>query len=147
MAASGVGVHDDCKTRYGLFKSKKIDVKYMIFKLSDDLKQVVIESEGSRANTYDDFVNELKEAGSKKQCRYAVFDCPYVNKAGVSKSKLVFFYWGPEQATIKQKMVYSSSKDVFKAAIDNGLQSIQANEDDELDWKEIEADLISKDRT
>ena len=42
---------------------------------------------------YDDFVDELKEAEQKKECRYGLFDAEYELKDGQRRNKLVFFLW------------------------------------------------------
>jgi len=144
--ASGVGIDDACKERYIKLKQRKENLKYIIYRLSDDRKKIIIDSEGKEDKKYDDFVNELKAAASQGECRYAVFNAEYVKK-DIKKDKVLFFFWAPDNCSIKQKMVYASSKDAFKAAIDNGIQVIQANDDNDLDYKEIEADLIAKDRT
>ena len=43
--------------------------------------------------TYDDFVDQFKEAEGTGQCRYGVFDAEYQTKDGNTKNKLVFFMW------------------------------------------------------
>lgn len=43
--------------------------------------------------TYDDFVNFLKEAEDKKECRYGVYDAEFELKDGQKRTKLVFFLW------------------------------------------------------
>jgi len=43
--------------------------------------------------TYENFVEDLREAEEKRQCRYGVFDAEYKLKDGQSRSKLVFFLW------------------------------------------------------
>ena len=42
---------------------------------------------------YDDFVDELKEAEQKNECRYGLFDAEYELKDGQRRNKLVFFLW------------------------------------------------------
>jgi len=43
--------------------------------------------------TYDNFVEDLKEAEDLRQCRYGVFDAEFKLKDGQSRQKLVFFLW------------------------------------------------------
>ena len=43
--------------------------------------------------TYENFVEELKEAEDLRQCRYGVFDAEYKLNDGQSRQKLVFFLW------------------------------------------------------
>ena len=45
------------------------------------------------AANYDDFVTELKQAESKKECRYGVFDVAFRLPDGSPRNSLVFFLW------------------------------------------------------
>lgn len=47
----------------------------------------------SSGGTYDDFVNDLKEAEDMRQCRYGIYDAQYKLKDGQNRNKLVFFLW------------------------------------------------------
>lgn len=144
--ASGVGIDDKCKERYTKLKQRKENLKYIIYRLSDDHKKIIIESEGTNDKVYEDFVNELKAASALNQCRYAVYNAEYTKK-DIKKDKVLFFFWAPDTCSIKQKMMYASSKDAFKGTLEPGIYVIQANDEGDLDYKEIEADLIAKDRT
>lgn len=68
------------------------------------------------AATYDDFVAELFEAETKKECRYAVFDAAFDLPSGQKRSKLVFFFWSvgyilsgisPKETTFDHDWSYS----------------------------------------
>ena len=41
---------------------------------------------------YQEFLDKLKEAADKKECRYAVYDFKY-EKNNLTNQKLVFFLW------------------------------------------------------
>jgi len=58
---------------------------------------IVICSVCRAAATYDNFVEDLKEAEEMRQCRYGVFDADYKLKDGQSRQKLVFFLWSVVQ--------------------------------------------------
>jgi len=128
-------------------KNKAANLKYIIFKLSEDMKEIDIDKEATGEATFAEFSAHLLAAGKARECRYAVYDAHYTNKAEVKKDKVLFFHWGPDHATIKQKMVYASSKEAFKNALEPGIHVIQCSDDDTLCWEDIEKDLISKDRT
>jgi len=49
--------------------------------------------DGIAGATYENFVEDLKEAEELRQCRYGVFDAEYKLKDGQSRQKLVFFLW------------------------------------------------------
>ena len=43
--------------------------------------------------TYENFLEDLREAEDLRQCRYGVFDAEYKLSDGQSRQKLVFFLW------------------------------------------------------
>lgn len=145
--ASGVSVDDECKTA---FQEVKLGHKYryVIFKLTDDLKQIVVDFKAEPSASYDDFVEKMKEAEKAQECRYAIFDVAYETTAGQPRNKICFFMWSPETAKIKQRMVYSSSKDALKKALGEGIgKEIQANDHGDLELKSVMEIIRSTERT
>jgi cofilin len=141
--ASGVAVCDECKTAFQEIKLGH-KYRYVIFRLSPNLKEIVVEKRAEPSATYDEFVEELKAAEKEKECRYAVFDAEFSTKDGQPRNKIVFFMWSPETSHIKQKMVYSSSKDALKKALGEGIaREIQANDHSDLSWSNV-LDNITK---
>lgn len=150
--ASGIRVHEDCQKE---FLSLKMSSKYhfIIFKLSDSMKEVVVEhAEPAQpgdefAPVYRRFLERMHECKSKKESRFAVIDAAYT-KDGKVKKKIVFVYYSPETASIKQKMVYSSTKDAMVKALGNSSIHVnhQANDDDDLSWDTVEKVLLDKDK-
>jgi hypothetical protein len=43
--------------------------------------------------TYDEFLEDLREAEQKDECRYAIYDYGYTTKSGAAKEKLAFVAW------------------------------------------------------
>lgn len=43
--------------------------------------------------SYNNFVDDLKEAETLRQCRYGVYDAQYTLKDGQNRNKIVFFLW------------------------------------------------------
>jgi len=144
--ASGVQVDAACPTEHGRVKmgykdgdGPTIKNKFVIFKLSDDMKKVVVDVVGEPDKTYDDFEGAL---AANAQPRYAVMDVAFESADGRPQTKLVFFFWCPDDsATIKQKMVYASSKDALKKKLEGLQTEIQANERSELTLGEVEKAL------
>jgi cofilin len=135
--ASGVAVCDECKTSFQEIKLGH-KYRYVIFCLTEDLKQIVVEKRAEPSATYDEFLEELKQAESKSECRFAVFDAEFSTKDGQQRNKIVFFMWSPENSKIKQKMVYASSKDALKKALGEGIaKEIQANDHGDLMWSAV----------
>lgn len=63
--------------------------RYVIFKMSDDLKEVVFEKVSAAGATYADFEAELP----KNDCRYAVYDFAFKAEDGGDRNKILFVLW------------------------------------------------------
>jgi len=145
--ASGVQVDDECKMS---FQEVKLGHKYrfIVYKLTDDLRTIVVELKAEPSKTYEDFVEVMKSAESAQECRYAVFDVEYATVDGQPRNKIVFFMWSPETAKIKQRMVYSSSKDALKKALGEGIgKEIQANDHGDLEFSNVMEVIRKTERT
>jgi len=144
--ASGVNVTDDCKHTYDKLHMGKA-FRYIIYKLTDDLKDIVVDKTGDRDSSYENFTQEMFDAESRRECRYAVYDAEYQSKEKHEKQKLVFIFWAPENALVKQKMVYSASKDALKTKLGRGVTIIvQANDHGDLTWENILEKCMANER-
>ena len=64
--------------------------RYIFFKLSDDLKEVVFEKTSQAgSDSYDDFVSSLPA----NDCRYAVYDFAFKAEDGGDRNKILFVLW------------------------------------------------------
>ena len=86
--ASGVGVNPECLQAYQELKLGK-KTKYIIFTLSKDNTEIIVEKKGALSTTYDDFIGDLPEA----ECRWAVYDFDFEKDDGGKRSKITFFSW------------------------------------------------------
>lgn len=112
--------------------------RYVIYKVSDDKTKIVVEEagdldDGTQAD-YESFTEKLPE----NDCKYAVYLFEYEIGAGEGKRlKIVFITWTPDTAPIRSKMIYASSKDALKLAL-NGLSlEIQGT-----DFSEVSYDAV-----
>lgn len=132
MAGSGVAVNDEVPIALKEVQMQH-KYRYVILRLTDDLSQVVVEKKAEKSATYEDFVADLQKAEAESQCRYAIYDYCYKTNQGADKDKLAFIAWSPDCAKVKQKMLYSSSKDAVKKSLGNAIGiNIQATDYDEL---------------
>eukprot|EP00034_Subulatomonas_tetraspora_P001589 GABW01001914.1.p1 GENE.GABW01001914.1~~GABW01001914.1.p1 ORF type:complete len:138 (-),score=59.14 GABW01001914.1:51-464(-) len=129
--SSGVGVNDECVAKFQELKLNH-NAKYIVFKMNDNLTEVVVEKVGEKDADYDAFTAELP----KDDCRYAVFDFEYDYEGG-KRDKILFVVWAPDTAKVKSKMLYASTKDtVRKKFVGIGVE-VQATDASEIDHSEV----------
>ncbi|KAK9059751.1 hypothetical protein SSX86_020455 [Deinandra increscens subsp. villosa] len=126
-AASGMAVDDECKLKFMDLKAKRTH-RFIIYKIEEKQKQVMVEKVGEPAQTYDDFTACLPE----NECRYCVFDYDFLTPEGVQKSRIFFIAWSPDTARVRNKMIYASSKDRFKRELDGIQVELQATDPTEM---------------
>merc|ERR1712113_305739 len=108
----------------------------------ENKKKIVVDEEGERDKTWDDFVKALPEA----EPRYALVDVDYTSEDGRPQDKLTFVMWSPDdKCGVKDKMLYASSKDALKKKFTGIMKEVQANDKGDLDFeKEILAKMRAK---
>lgn len=87
-ASSGMGVADHSKSTFLELKRKKVH-RYVIFKIDEKKKEVLVEKTGGPAESYDDFTAALPE----NDCRYGIYDFDFVTEDNCQKSKIFFIAW------------------------------------------------------
>ncbi|KAI3801461.1 hypothetical protein L1987_29566 [Smallanthus sonchifolius] len=127
-AASGMAVHDECKLNFLELKAKRT-FRYIVFKIEEKQKQVVVEKVGEPTQSHQDFAASLPDS----ECRYAVFDYDFVTEENCQKSRIFFIAWSPDTARVRSKMIYASSKDRFKRELDGIQVELQATDPTEMD--------------
>ncbi|MCI42253.1 actin-depolymerizing factor-like [Trifolium medium] len=83
-----MGVAEHSVSTFQELQRKKVH-RYVIFKIDEKKKEVVVEKTGGPAESYDDFTASLPE----NDCRYAVFDFDFVTAENCQKSKIFFIAW------------------------------------------------------
>eukprot|EP00341_Mesodinium_pulex_P015770 CAMPEP_0116937284 /NCGR_PEP_ID=MMETSP0467-20121206/31406_1 /TAXON_ID=283647 /ORGANISM="Mesodinium pulex, Strain SPMC105" /LENGTH=138 /DNA_ID=CAMNT_0004619057 /DNA_START=51 /DNA_END=467 /DNA_ORIENTATION=+ len=131
MGMSGVAVHDDVVEAYQNLKLGHKH-KYVIFKLNDDLTEVVVDFTAGADASYDEFVGKLPE----NDCRYVVYDFEYDAGEG-KRNKILFVVWAPDTAKIKSKMLYASTKDSVRKKLVGIGSEIQATDLSEIDYDTV----------
>jgi len=126
--SSGVSVEDAVVTKYQELKLGHA-YRYCFFKLNDNNSAVVVDKQAPTSATYDDFVKELPP----NACRYAIYDFEYDSDDGRKSDKIIFVLWAPDSAKIKEKMLYTSSKDAVRKKLVGVGTEIQATDLGEID--------------
>lgn len=87
-AASGFAVDDDCKLKFLDLKAKRT-YRFIVFKIEEKQKQVIVEKLGEPAQSYEEFTASLPA----DECRYAVYDFDFVTAENCQKSRIFFIAW------------------------------------------------------
>jgi cofilin len=129
--STGVVVDDVVATTFQAFKLGQGEkLRYYVYKIENKSK-IVIDKKGEKAKTFDDFCGELPE----DDCRYGLIDIDFETVDGRPTSKLVFITWNPDTASVRNKMLYSGSKEALKTALNGVSIHINATDASELDWE------------
>ncbi|GKT46976.1 cofilin [Colletotrichum spaethianum] len=140
---SNHSIFEDCITAYNDLKLSK-KYKYIIYKLSDDNKEIVVE-EASADKDWENFRQKLINATTKSKSgavgkgpRYAVYDFEYSLASGEGeRNKITFLAWSPDDAGVMAKMVYASSKEALKRSLTGIATELQANDPDDIEYDSI----------
>ncbi|KAL0338338.1 UNVERIFIED_CONTAM: Actin-depolymerizing factor 1 [Sesamum angustifolium] len=102
--------------------------RFIVFKIEEKQKQVVVEKVGEPTQNYEDFTASLPV----DECRYAVYDFDFVTAENCQKSRIFFIAWSPDTSRVRSKMIYASSKDRFKRELDGIQVELQATDPTEM---------------
>lgn len=105
-----------------------------------DKKVIKIDQTGQRDATYDDFCKCLPE----NEPRYGLIDLEFETKDGRPTSKIVFVSWNPDSGSIRNKMIYSATKETLKASFVGVGIHINATDRAELDLEESILPVVTK---
>eukprot|EP00873_Tetraselmis_striata_P033565 jgi/Tetstr1/453829/TSEL_003993.t2 len=108
---------------------------WCLFKIQGS--QVVVDTVGS--GDYQDFLSALPPTDP----RYAVYDFFLTSSEGRKLNKLVFVLWSPDGASVKNKMMYSSTKDFFKELLDGVSCDMHADDLDDISEQEMHSYVMS----
>ncbi|KAK8684689.1 hypothetical protein V6N13_040705 [Hibiscus sabdariffa] len=126
--SSGMGLAENSKSTYLELQMKRA-FRYVIFKIDEKKKEVVVEKTGDPSESYADFTASLPEA----DCRYAVYDFDFVTSENCQKSKIFFIAWSPSVSRIRSKMLYATSKARLRRELEGIHYEIQATDPTEMD--------------
>ncbi|EDO15764.1 hypothetical protein Kpol_1049p22 [Vanderwaltozyma polyspora DSM 70294] len=129
---NSVAVADESLAAFNDLKLGK-KYKFILYGLNDDKTQIVVK-ETSAEPSYDVFLEKLPE----NECLYAVYDFEYEVGAGEGKrSKIVFLTWSPDTAPVRSKMVYASSKDALRRALNGIASDVQGTDFSEVAYETV----------
>ncbi|RMZ37829.1 cofilin [Aspergillus flavus] len=135
-----VSIADECITTYKQVRSGRGAKKptFVIYRISDDQTAVVVE-DSSAEQDFEAFRHKLcstVDSRGNPAPRYAVYDVEYDLGDDGKRCKTVFISWVPASTPLKLCMLYASTKEQLRSALDVKL-SIHADTPDEIEWKTV----------
>ncbi|KAF4438415.1 cofilin [Fusarium austroafricanum] len=139
-SASGVSIDQDCITAANdlRFSKGSSKIKFIVFKITDDEQNVVVD-EISSIVEYETFRQKLLSAvdkSGKPAPRYAVYDVDYDLGEDGKRTKTIFISWVPQTSPIKLRMLYASTMEYLKKAVNIGV-FIHADDPEDIEWEEV----------
>ena len=83
-----MAVNDECKLKFLELKAKRT-YRFIVYKIDEKLKQVIVEKVGEPTQSYEEFTVNLPA----DECRYAIYDYDFVTAENCQKSKIFFIAW------------------------------------------------------
>jgi len=128
MSASGISCNKECIDAFQDLKLKK-KYQYIVFNINKESTEIVVERSGDE--DYEEFLNSLPE----DQCRWAIYDFKFEKEGGGQRNKITFLSWSPDDAKIKQKMLFASSRDALKRALTGIAIEVQGSDLSEVAYE------------
>ncbi|KAL4863190.1 hypothetical protein BDV12DRAFT_202342 [Aspergillus spectabilis] len=131
---SGVSIPEECLLASTALYTERGPKKprFLIFAISDDERTVALE-ESSTDPDYEKFRERLAKTSAP---RFATYDVEYDLGEDGKRSRIVFISWVPENTPVKLRMLYASTKEQFRNALNVKL-SVHADIPDEIEWRNI----------
>ncbi|KAF3402932.1 Cofilin [Talaromyces pinophilus] len=140
--SSSVTIDDECITKFNDFRMSRGKTKFVIYKITDDKKRVVVEdvSEDADWEVFRTKLADAKDAAGNPAPRYATYDVQYEIPGEGQRSKIIFISWVPQDTPTRLSMLYASTREVLKNAV-NVAQSIHADDKSDIEWKSVLAEV------
>ncbi|XP_020592012.1 actin-depolymerizing factor 5-like [Phalaenopsis equestris] len=132
MATEGMSVREECCKSFMEMKWKRVH-RYIVFKIDESTKAIMVDKLGGAAECYDDLAASLPA----DDCRYAVFDFDYVSADNCQKSRMFFIAWSPAASRIRAKILYATSKQGLRRLLDGVHYEVQATDPTEMGFDVI----------
>ncbi|PYI01185.1 cofilin, actophorin [Aspergillus sclerotiicarbonarius CBS 121057] len=137
---SGVTISNECINAFRdlLYKKGASKPAFIIYKISDDEQSIVVE-ESSSENNYEAFLQKLTSAldhEGNRAPRYAVYDVEYDLNEDGRRTTTVFISWMPDATPTRLRMLYASTKEQLRKALDVKV-SIHADDLYDIEWTTV----------
>lgn len=128
--SSGIPVENSCISAFHELKSKR-EINTVIYRLSDNLETVILESKGNLTH------EELLKALPAVEPRSVVYDLVFATADGTRQDKVALISWCPEAAKAEQRSAHASSYDALRNLLDGIQVYVQATKPSDAEYHEL----------
>lgn len=139
--ASGVKVLDEVTEAFNEIKLGH-KWRYVTFRISDDMKEIITEGKGEKKDTPNEYETFLESLPADEP-RYVVYDFHYQLADGGQRDDVIMISWCPDTTKVKKKMLHASSKDALVKKLQYGGKPFQATEVSDI-TKEVVMETLKK---
>lgn len=100
---------------------------YVIFKLTDDQKQIIVD----KAEVTTDY-KEFLDALPKNVPRYAICEFPFDDQEGYPQVAVIYYVWLADDANIGLKLKYQNNSDALRRKLAGISVEIEASNVDDI---------------
>lgn len=118
--------------------------QYILMKINRTQKPETLEimesrksSDDEEPHTQETLPKFISEKFPENECRYLVYDFPYVDANGMPNNRLILIKWAPDTAPIKDKMLIGGLFETLKRTLSGLRNHIQASDLTDVSWAEI----------
>jgi cofilin len=127
LESTGVRVSDEANSQWITFRFAEKQPTFMIFKIQN-MQEIVTEFTSGNNEVFQTFLDKLPE----NECRFAVYSFDFTTKDGQAMNKMVSISWLPSTGKVKERILYTASRDVLHRTLSGVTTRINATDLDEL---------------
>jgi cofilin len=128
----GLTLYDDVVSEFKELKMKNAS-QYLIYRVSDQLDGILLERKGEKGESYQDMIKNLPS----NLPRFVVYDYNLKTADGCEVRKLIYIYYIPDVATIKNKLISNSANKTLQCNLQGIDLTVRAKNLSDLDEQEI----------
>eukprot|EP01088_Endostelium_zonatum_P002798 TRINITY_DN13591_c0_g1_i1.p1 TRINITY_DN13591_c0_g1~~TRINITY_DN13591_c0_g1_i1.p1 ORF type:complete len:122 (+),score=25.30 TRINITY_DN13591_c0_g1_i1:116-481(+) len=106
---SGIEIDDTCVTAFNKLKLAK-NIRYTSFKMSNDLKKIIVEKEVHKAGDNEDQYKEFVAQLPQNEARYFIYDFEFRNPDGDIRNKVALILWCPDACLTKTNALHNQQR-------------------------------------
>jgi len=107
--------------------------QYAVLRFDMARRSIIVEKTFDSSTSYDDFIATFPDS----DCRYYLVDFPYTDAVGRELSRFMLITWTPENALVKDRMLYVTSSYSLRNELTGISLYVAAEEKDDVSYQSV----------